>query len=40
MDKVKKKKKLKICGGFLRKGRNVREKNGGGPTVRLSDGRQ
>ena len=39
MDKVNKK-KLKICGGFLRKGKSVREKNGGGLVVRLSDGRQ
>ena len=34
------KKKLKIWGGFLRKGKSVREKNGGGLVVGLSDGRQ
>ena len=39
MDKVNKK-KLKIWGGFLRKGKCVREKNGGGLVVGLSDGRQ
>ena len=33
-------KKIENLWGFLRRGKSVREKNDGGPVLRLSDGRR